>query len=68
VVAQIAADADALFRDRTTAALQFTRQQARPAAGIAHRLVFVGDGVEALPRCWHLIMRREVGSHHPTQV
>jgi hypothetical protein len=29
---------------------------------ITHRLVFVWDGVEGLPRCWHLIVRREVGS------
>jgi len=33
-----------------------------PRVDIAHRLVFVWDGVEALPRCWHLIVRREVGS------
>jgi hypothetical protein len=29
---------------------------------IVHRLVFVWDGVEALPRCRHLTVRREVGS------
>ena len=29
---------------------------------IAHRRIWVWDGEEALPRCWHLIVRREVGS------
>jgi SRSO17 transposase len=33
---------------------------------IAHRRVFVWDGAEAVPRCWHLIVRREVGS--PTTI
>jgi SRSO17 transposase len=29
---------------------------------IAHRRVWVWDGEEDAPRCWHLIVRREVGS------
>ena len=29
---------------------------------IAHRLVWVWDGEEAAARCWHLIVRREVGA------
>ena len=29
---------------------------------VAHRRVFVWDGAEAVPRSWHLIVRREVGS------
>jgi SRSO17 transposase len=29
---------------------------------IAHRRVWLWDGVEPRPRCWHLIVRREVGS------
>ncbi len=29
---------------------------------IAHRRVWVWDGEEATPRCWHLVVRREVGS------
>ena len=29
---------------------------------IASRRIWVWDGVEAEPRCWHLIVRREVGS------
>src|SRR5690242_617078 len=29
---------------------------------IAHRQVWVWDGEEAAPRCWHLIVRREVGT------
>ena len=29
---------------------------------IAHRRVWVWDGEEAAPRCWHLIVRREVGT------
>ena len=29
---------------------------------IAHRRVWVWDGEEARPRCWHLIVRREVKS------
>jgi SRSO17 transposase len=29
---------------------------------IAHRRVWLWDGEEARPRCWHLIVRREVGS------
>lgn len=29
---------------------------------IAHRRVWVWDGVEAAARCWHLIVRREVGA------
>jgi SRSO17 transposase len=29
---------------------------------IAHRRVWVWDGEEAAARCWHLIMRREVGA------
>jgi SRSO17 transposase len=29
---------------------------------IAHRRVWVWDGKEAAPRCWHLIVRREVGT------
>jgi SRSO17 transposase len=33
---------------------------------IAHRRVWVWDGEEAAARCWHLIVRREVGS--PTTI
>ena len=29
---------------------------------IAHRRVWVWDGAEATARCWHLVVRREVGS------
>lgn len=29
---------------------------------LAHRRVWVWDGDEAVPRCWHLVVRREVGS------
>jgi SRSO17 transposase len=29
---------------------------------LAHRRVWLWDGDEATPRCWHLIVRREVGS------
>jgi len=29
---------------------------------VAHRRVWLWDGEEAAPRCWHLIVRREVGS------
>lgn len=29
---------------------------------IAHRRVWLWDGEEAAPRCWHLIVRREIGS------
>ena len=29
---------------------------------LAHRRVWVWDGDEAAPRCWHLVVRREVGS------
>ncbi len=37
-----------------------TRGQLR--VDIAHRRVWLWDGEEAAPRCWHLIVRREVGS------
>ncbi len=29
---------------------------------IAHRRIWLWDGEEAAPRCWHLVIRREVGS------
>jgi SRSO17 transposase len=29
---------------------------------IAHRRVWLWDGEEPEPRCWHLVMRREIGS------
>jgi SRSO17 transposase len=38
-----------------------TRGQLR--VDIARRRVWLWDGEEAAPRCWHLIVRREVGSH-----
>ena len=37
-----------------------TRGQLR--VDIAHQRIWVWDGEEAAPRCWHLIVRREVGS------
>jgi SRSO17 transposase len=37
-----------------------TRGQLR--VDVAHRRVWLWDGDEAAPRCWHLIVRREIGS------
>ena len=42
-----------LLRDSTRGPLQ---------VDIAHRRVWLWDGAEAKARCWHLIVRREVGS------
>lgn len=42
-----------ILRDSTRGQLQ---------VDIAHRRVWLWDGEEATPRCWHLIVRREVGS------
>jgi len=42
-----------LLRDSTRGPLQ---------VDIAHRRVWLWDGAEAQARCWHLIVRREVGS------
>lgn len=42
-----------ILRDSTRGKLQ---------VDIAHRRVWLWDGEEARPRCWHLIVRREVGS------
>jgi SRSO17 transposase len=42
-----------ILRDSTRGQLQ---------VDIAHRRVWLWDGNEATPRCWHLIVRREVGS------
>lgn len=42
-----------LLRDSTRGPLQ---------VDIAHRRVWLWDGAEAKTRCWHLIVRREVGS------
>src|SRR3954468_6520700 len=46
-----------LLRDSTRGPLQ---------VDIAHRRVWLWDGAEGKARCWHLIVRREVGS--PTTV
>jgi SRSO17 transposase len=49
-------------------AQDWTRQTLRDSTrgklwvDIAHRRVWLWDGEEAAPRCWHLIARREVGS------
>ena len=42
-----------VLRDSTRGALR---------VDIAHRRVWVWDGEESAPRCWHLIVRREVKS------
>jgi SRSO17 transposase len=43
--------------------LRLARQYARPVVRtVAHRRIWVGDGEEAAARCWHLVVRREVGS------
>jgi SRSO17 transposase len=50
------------------AAQDWTRQILRDSTrgplrvDMAHRRVYVWDGEEAEPRCWHLIVRREVNS------